>query len=1039
MNIWQLCIKRPVLAIVISLMMLLFGAISLSRLPVRQFPDIDAPIVSVKTIYPGANAQVVERTVTEVLEDELTTIDGIKSMTSESSEGQSNIIIEYDLSKDIDVGTQDARDRVARIRGKLPEDIDEPVVSKEDADAQPILWLSLSGKGYSTLDISDLADRVVIDRLQSIAGVARVIIGGEREFSMRIWLDPVKLQALGVTMQDVRAALLAENIEIPAGRVEGQLREFTVRTLGALNTPEAMNALIIKNGQLVGAQGLSASAPIYLRDVGLAEYGPKDDRTRVRYNGKPAVGLGVVKQSKANPLEVAKLVKARLPEIGKELPPGIKMTVAFDSSTFIDRTIHEINNTLYQAVLLVLLVVWGFLRTVRATIIPSVAIPVSIVATFAVLDAMGFTINTLTLLALILAIGLVVDDAIVVLENVFRHIDELGESPMEAALKGTQEVALPVIATTVSLIAVFLPLGYMTGAVGRLFGEFAFAMAASVAVSMVVALTLTPMLCSRILKPKADPKKSMQSDAKQGFKAKLNQFLAPVGRLALWLETRYEDSLAFSMRHPLWIGLMLVVSMVLTAGSYLFLAQDFLPTEDSAGIWAIVTAPEGSTVNYTDKAFKQAEVIFNQIPELKSQFSAIFGPNNGIMFTRLKDWEDRSVKQQDIVAGLFPKLLAIPEAFVFAINPPSGPVRGFNKPLEFVIQGTDVTQLAQQSEQLAAAMRKIPGLINVDTNLKLNKPQLEIDIDRERAAALGVSARDIGQTLQVLLGGLDVGTFERDSKRYDVMVRLLPNFRVTPDALSLLYVPGRTGGNQTLVPLASVARWTETVSPKALNHYDRYRSATVSASLLPFLKLGQAMEKTEAEAKKILPPEAKTRWAGESREFIDARNTTTSFFLIAVLVVYLVLAAQFESFRDPFIILLTVPLAVCGAILTLFSLGNSWNVYSQIGTILLIGLVTKNGILIVEVANRMLEENPAWTSAQAAIEAARIRLRPIMMTAITTAVGTMPLATGWGVGGASRQSMGLAVVGGMIFSTLLTLYLVPVAYGIIKGRKARPN
>ncbi|MEB3205931.1 MAG: efflux RND transporter permease subunit [Vampirovibrionales bacterium] len=1020
MQIYELCIKRPVLAIVISLLMVLFGAISLSRLAVRQFPDIDAPIVSINTFYPGANAEVVERTTTERLEDELTTIDGIKSMTSQSAEGNSQIILEFNLNKNIDVATQDVRDRVARIRGTLPEDIEEPVVTKEDADAQPILWLSLSGKGFSTLDISDLADRVVVDRLQNIAGVSRVIIGGQRELALRIWLNPILMQAHHVTMQEIRAALRTENVEIPSGRVEGFTREFTVRTLGSINTPEAMARLILttRNG-----------VPVYLRDVATVAYGAKDNRSLVRFNGKPAVGLGIVKQSKANPLDVAKSVKEQLPAITKALPKGIQMTIAFDSSTFIDRTIHEINTTLYQAVLLVLVVVWGFLRTGRATLIPSIAIPVSLIATFAILDALGYTINTLTLLALILAIGLVVDDAIVVLENVFRHIDELGESPMEAALNGTREVALPVIATTVSLIAVFLPLGFMTGAVGRLFGEFAFAMAAAVAVSLVVSLTLTPMMCARILKPKQQHKTPQHPQ--QGW---LTNVMHPVTHFGQALQKNYLDSLALTLQQPGWLIAMVIAILGITGVSYLFLSQDFLPVEDSGGIWAIVEAPEGSTITYTDRAFQQAEKIFNTVPELKSQFSVLFTPNSGLVFTRLIDWERRHQSQQSIVASLFPRFMAIPEAFVFPINPPSGPVRGFNKPLEFVIQGNDIQTLARQSDQMAEALRKIPGLINVDTNLKLNKPQLQLEINRERAATLGVSAQDIAQTLQVLLGGLDITTFERDAKRYDVMVRLLPQYRATPEALNLLWIPTQS---TELVPLSSVAQWQETVSPKALNHYNRLRSATVSASLLPFIKLGQAMDKTEAAAKQILPPEVKTAWSGESREFVEARNTTLQFFLVAIVVVYLVLAAQFESFRDPFIILLTVPLAVSGSIITLFALGNSWNVYSQIGTILLIGLVTKNGILIVEVANRLRHNLPSLTPSEAILEAARIRVRPIIMTSLTAIIGTLPLALGVGVGAAGRQSMGLSVVGGLTLSTLLTLYVVPLAYIWLKRRGSR--
>ncbi len=1016
-------IKRPVLAIVMSTILVLFGLVGLSRLSVREYPDIDPPIVSVTTLYEGASPEVVETTITEPLEDQITSIEGIKTLTSTSQEGASTIFIEFELNRNIDVAAQDVRDRVFRARKQLPNDVEEPVILKQDSDARPIMWLGLAGEKFSQLQLTDYADRYLVDQLQTIAGVGQVIIGGQREYAMRLWLDPVRMAARGVTVLDVRDALQKENVELPSGRIEGQYREFSIRTLGEMQTADEFEGLIVK---------MVDGAPVYLRDIGSAEVGPRSDRSLVRMNGATAVGLGVVKQSKANTLDVAAAVKQKLTQIERNLPPGMMIQLGYDSSRFIEQSINEVKESLFIAILLVIFVIFMFLGNFRSTFIPAVAIPVSLVATFFVMYLLNFSINTLTLLALTLSIGLVVDDAIVVLENIYRHLEE-GMKPLQAAFIGMREISFAVIATTAVLVAIFVPLAFLTGVVGRLFSEFAIALAGAVVISSFVALTLSPMLCAKTLKP--GKRTHLAARVTDRFR-----YFIDYGR------DRYINGLAWAMqRKGLIIGAT-VTALLLAGISYVLLPKEFLPKEDRGFLLTAIRAPEGSSLAYTDQAVRQAEEIYASHPDIRRYFSVIAfssqgigSVNEGIMFVTLNEKKaGRKKSVDDVLNEIFPQMMQIPEADVFPFVPPTGPGGAFNDPVQFVMQGFDIVELNETAEQMRQAMEKMFGLYNTQTNLKLNKPQVKVVIDRERAADMGVSVRDISSTLQILMGGLELSTFQLNNKRYDVVVQMPPELRTTPEKLDTLHL---AGNDDVLVPLRNVIRYHESVAPKEIHHYNRLRSVTVSASLLPIpgVSLGKSMEQIEDLSKNILPGDMRYEWGGEARELRLAQSATVFVFLLAVLVVFLVLAAQFESFIHPIVIMCTVPLAVAGAFLTLYLFGNSFNTYSQIGMILLVGLVTKNGILIVEYANSIRENNPGLSAGEAVMKAAAIRFRPILMTAISTVFSAIPLVLGFGAGAESRQSLGLAVVGGMIFATLLTLFVIPIVYETInRNRPIKP-
>ncbi len=814
--------------------------------------------------------------------------------------------------------------------------------------------------------------------------------------------------AHGLTTQDVEAAIRSENAEIPGGRVEGTRREFAVRTRGELSKPGEFGAIIVsqKNNDIVR-----------LRDVAEVEVGAENERTAVRYNGKPTVGLGIVKQSKASTVDVAKEIRNAIPGLKKLLPEGMKLDIAYDSSTFINESIDEVQLTLLIAVLLVILVVLGFLKSLRATIIPSLAIPISILGAFAIIYFAGFTINILTLLALVLAIGLVVDDAIVMLENIYRHM-EMGKTRFQAAIDGSKEIGFAILATTITLVAVFIPLAFLTGTVGRLFNEFGVSVAMAVLISGFVALTLTPMLSSQILRPLHGTSKSWASRSFDAFFESLNRL--------------YDRVLRFSLQKRL---LMLAGSIALiVVGVYLFklLPSELVPTEDRGVGFGIVIAPEGSTLEYTDTYVRQVENKLLALPETRGVFTAtgvgFGGPGNvtnSFMFLALKPRNERNKSQQEIVQELFPQLMSIPGVLAFVINPPSLGASFSSSPVQYVLQGDDYNDLNQAVSTVMQNASQLGYLINMDSDLRLNKPQLDVNIDRERASALGVSVSDIGSTLETFLGGRTVTNFKRGTKQYDVILQMKPQIRSTPDVIRNLYIRS-TGG---LVQLANVIKVEKSVAPKELNHYNRVRSATISASLIPGVALGKALDDLDNIAQTKLPKDIKREYAGQSLEYKSSNSSLYLMFLLAIVFIYLVLSAQFESFIHPLTILLSVPLAVFGALLTLYIFGQSLNIYSQIGLIMLIGLVTKNAILIVEFANQLRAKGSSIV--EAVTEAAKIRLRPILMTSFSTIFGILPIAIGLGAGAESRRPLGLAVVGGVFFSTFLTLVLVPVVYTLL--------
>ncbi len=1008
MKLSEISIQRPVLATVMSLVIIIFGVVSFTQLPVREYPDIDPPVVSVTTFYRGASPNVIETEITDILEEQLSTIEGVKTITSSSQEQGSAITITFELDRDVDQAANDVRDRVASVRGLLPREADDPIIQKIDVNAQPIMWLALISDRHNNLELTDAAERILKERLLRLPGVGSIFMGGERRYAMRVWLDSQRMAARGLTPSDIENAIRRENAEIPAGRVEGENREFTVRTRGDLVTPEEFAAIIVKQ---------SGDELVRLGDVAEVALGAQDERTAVRWNGKPTTGLGVVKQTRASTLQVAQTVIDALPELQKTLPAGMQLEVAYNSATFIQNSINEVAETLLIAFGLVVLVIIAFLKSFRATLIPTFAIPISIIGTFAVGYFLGYTINILTLLALVLAIGLVVDDAIVMLENIYRHM-EMGKSRMQAALDGAKEIGFAVLATTIALVAVFVPLAFLTGNIGRLFNEFGVTVAVAVLISGFVALTLTPMMSSRMLKPLHHTSSSWAS---RSFDAFFD-----------WLERTYHRIVHGALRHRVLVVSVGVVMIAISVALFKLLPSELVPTEDRGVGFGIVIAPEGATLDYTDRYVRQIEQIMLSRPETNGVFTAtgvgFAGPGrvtNGFIFLNLKPASERQKSQQQIVQELFPQLFSIPGVLAFVLNPPSLGADFNFTPVAYVLQADTYEELQSAVGIMMAQASQLGYLINLDSDLRLNKPQLEVTIDRERAALLGVSVTDIGSTLETFLGGRVVTDFKRGGKQYDVIVQLKPADRATPNTIEGIYLRGANG----LVQLANVVNVKETVAPKELNHFNRVRSATITASMVPGVSLGQALNDLDRIADASLPPTIKRDLTGQSREFRESSSALYFLFAFAVVFIYLVLAAQFESFIHPLTILLSVPLAVAGALAALYFLGQSLNIYSQIGLIMLIGLVTKNAILIVEFANQLQERGERLFDAVA--DAATIRLRPILMTSFATIFGILPIAIGLGAGAESRRPLGIAVVGGMLLSTFLTLVLVPVVYTLL--------
>ncbi len=1017
-------IKRPVFASVCSLLIIILGVVGYTRLPVQEYPTIDPPVVTVSTTYPGASPQVVETEVTEILEAAINGVSGIKTLTSSSREGASSISVQFELNQDLEVSAQEVRSRVARVAGRLPDEVDDPVVEKRSGDDERILWISFFSNNLSPLELSNYADVYIKNALETIDGVNSVTISGERRYAMRLWLDPVKMAARQITALDVEQALRRQNVEIPSGRIEGKETEYPVRTLGRLQTPQDYEDLIVKRN--------SDGSQIRIREIGRAEIGAEDDRVIARFNGTPAVSLGISKLADANLIDVANGIKSKLKELEQSFPDGLSYQIAVDYSEFVQLAIDEVWISLAISIGLVVLILFLFLRNWRATLIPTITIPVSLIGAFSIMFFLGFSINTLTLFALTLATGLVVDDTIVVLENIIRYMEEKKLEAFPATFAAVGEVVFAVIATTVVLIAVFVPVAFAGGTSGRLFNEFALTLAASVVFSTVVALTLAPPLSARLLKLETRPNLLMRilSIPLDIFEWVLNKVTAI-----------YAWTLNVLMAVKPVVVLGFIASLGLTVWLFIQLPQGFLPTEDRGRVFIPINAPEGVSLNYTNRVVQQVEKILSQVPEVRSFFSITGSArgaaqaNNGFAFTRLKPWSERTEpeqSQQSIVKQLIGRFSKITEALIFATNPGGLPGQGQGQPVQFVLQGNDLEQLAQVSQDFVIRARELPQLVNIDTNLKLTKPELTVTVDRSQAANLGVSVQDIARTLQILVGGQEITNFNQGNQRYEVVVRAEEPFRANPEDLGELYVRSQQG---QMVPLSNLVTISTATTPPQINHFNRFRSATLEGSPAPGVSLGQALTALENLAKEVLPPEMRTSYSGESLEFREAGNATNFIFILALVFIFLTLAAQFESYIDPIIILLAVPLSLLGAFGALWIAQLDLNAYSRIGLIMLIGLATKNSILIVEFANQLREQG--LSIHQAAIEACRLRFRPIMMTALSTILGVMPLAFATGAGAASRVAIGMSVLGGMFVSTLLSLYIIPVFYVIATSLQSR--
>lgn len=1009
-------INRPVLAIVMSLVIILFGYIGFSFLGIREFPSVDPPVVSVSTNYVGANADVIESQITEPLEDAINGIAGIRTLTSISREGQSSISIEFELGLNIEAAANDVRDKVAGALRNLPRDVDPPVVSKADANSGPIVFLSVASESRDLLDLSRVAEIMFKERLQTIPGVSSVQLWGQQRYSMRLWMDPSKLASLRLAPSDVLQALNRENVELPSGRVEGQNTELTVRTMGRLTTVQDFNNLIIKdNGDNI----------VRFNDVGYAQLYPENDRTLLRRDGKPGVALAIVAQPGANNIEIADRMYEKLEQIQADLPPDIKYYMSWDSTQFIRGSIKEVEETILIAFTLVLFVIFFFLRDWRTTLIPVATIPISLIGSFFVMYLLGFTINVLTLLAIVLAIGLVVDDAIVVLENIYSKIEE-GEDPLEAAKKGSVEIYFAVISTTVSVVAVFLPVIFLQGLTGRLFREFGLVVASSVAISAFVSLTLTPMMSSKLLK-----KREMQP----WLYRKTEPFFK-------WLTSEYAASLATFMRFR-WIAFVIILvagGLIVYLGTSL--PAELAPMEDRNEFRVMAQGAEGATFEYMDGyVVDLTNFVQKAIPEhagLVSVTSPGFGTggvNTGMVRIILKNADERDRTQQEIVDDITESAKQFSGVRTFLTQTQTiGNDRRGGLPVQFVIQASTLEKLQKVLPEFMAKAMASPKFTFVDLDLKFNKPEIAISIDRDKARNIGVNVIDIAQTLQLGLSGARFGYFIMDGKQYQIIGQVQRKDRNEPLDLKSLYVKNKSG---ELIQLDNLVTMEEHSKPPQLYRFNRYSSAKVQAQMARGVALGEGIEEMQRIADEVLDETYTTSLDGSSREFTESSSSIYLAFLIALAIIYLVLAGQFESFKDPFVIMFTVPLALAGALVSLWYFNQSLNIFSQIGIIMLIGLVTKNGILIVEFANQRKEQGLSVINA--VMGSAESRFRPIIMTSLSTMLGILPIALALGSGSESRVSMGIAVIGGMLFSTILTLYVIPAIYSYFSSQTVAPQ
>ena len=1014
----DISVKRPVFATVLSLLLLAFGILSYRQLPLREYPDISAPVVTVQTRYAGASADIIETKVTELVEDQISGIEGIRTVESSSREGMSNVVIEFYLNRDIDAAASDVRERVSRIAGDLPDEADPPEIFKADADASAIMWYNLSSPRMNEMELTDYAERFLVDELTTVNGVARVWIGGARRFAMRIWLDRRAMAARGLTVQDIEAKLRSENVELPAGRIESVEREFTVRIERSYRRPRDFANLVLARG--------SDGHLVRLGEVARVELGPEDDRSEFLGNGESLVGIGIVKQSTANTLEVARGVKVKIEKLKEILPENVFIHDSSDHSVFIDAAISQVYRTLAIAIGLVILIIYLFLGSLRATLVPAVTVPVCLTASFIVLAAFGYTVNLMTLLALVLAIGLVVDDSIVVLENIHRRV-EMGEPALLAAYRGARQVAFAVISTTAVLVAVFVPIAFLGGNVGRMFAELAVAISGAVVFSSILALSLSPMMCSKLLR---------RSERRGRLSAATDRIFSRLGE-------RYRDTLGKAVLHPVVTGALLIAILVVIGVLMRTLPSEFVPQEDRGIFFVFVETPEGSSFDYTRSQMRLYEAPLMQLVESGKATRVMaripgFGNsdevNHGIFIIVMVPWDQRKESTQEVMNGLFRKFLLMPGGRAFPVMR-QGFGRRTSKPVQFVIGGSSYEQLTRWRDVILAAAAKNPGLLGVDADFKETKPQLMVKIDRNRAADLGVSVRTIGLTLETMMNSRRVTTFNDRGEEYDVVLQSADADRRTPDDLSNIYV--RSGTTGRLIPLANLVTFENRADAGTLNRFNRMRAITIEANLAPGYALGDALDFLENVVRTKLPEAARIDYKGQSREFRDSSRSLYFVFGLALLVVFLVLAAQFESFIHPIVIMLTVPLAVAGALYGLFLTDGTLNVYSQIGIIMLVGIAAKNGILIVEFANQLRDAGRSVTDA--ILESARIRLRPVLMTAVSTMMGAVPLMLASGPGAASLRTVGVVVFSGVAFATLLTLFVVPVFYRLLAPYTRAPG
>jgi len=1024
MKLSDVSIKRPVFAIVISLLLVVLGLMSFTRLTLRELPNIDPPIVSVDVTYPGASAAVVETRVTQILEDALSGIEGINTIQSSSRNGRADVTIEFNLTRDIEAAANDVRDRISRVMDRLPDEADPPQVAKVEADADVIIWLNMRSTAMDTMELTDYAERYVVDRLSALDGVARVQLGGSQRYAMRIWLDRDAMAARGIVASDIEAALRNENVELPAGRIESESRDFTLRVERGYRQPEQFAQIPLRKGD--------DGYVVRLGDVAQVELGAEERRSYLRSNGVPNVGLGIVRTSTANALDVARAARAEAEVIQATLPEGTDIFVAYDGTTFIDASIKRVYWTLAEAMVLVFLVIWLFLGSLRAALIPAVTVPVCLIAAFIALYAFGFSINLLTLLALVLCIGLVVDDAIIVLENAQRRVD-LGEPPLVAARRGTAQVAFAVIATTAVLVAVFLPVGFMDGNTGRLFRELSVALAGAVALSAFVALTLTPMMCSKLLRPHTKS---------TGFNAWMNRQIARVS-------SGYGERVARLVALPgrrllaLLVGAMALFGIV-AALLFLRVPSELAPAEDRGRFFVMVDGPEGAGFDYTVGQVQQVEqIVLGEVGEGKpiqranSRVPRGWGGSEemhtGQVIIFLEDWGDREQSTDEVVAGLRRQFSALPGVQVRA-SVPGGLVGSRGQRYQLVLGGPDYAELAEWRDRVLQRMEANPGIQDPDSDYKETRPQMRVQIDRARAADLGVSVTAIGRTLETMMGSRRVTTYVDNGEEYEVVVQAGRQARMTPADLANTYVRGGDGG---LVPMSSLVTLEEIAEPGSFNRFNRLRAITISAGLAPGYSMGEALEWTRRVVDEELPDYAQIDWKGESREYQRAGGAVLVTFAMALLIVYLVLAAQFESFIHPLVIMLTVPLAVLGALIGLWATGGTLNLFSQIGIVMLVGLAAKNGILIVEFANQLRDEGRSV--AEAIAESSAVRLRPILMTSAATVMGAVPLVVAGGPGSASRATIGVVIIFGVSFATLLSLFVVPAFYALLAPFTRSPD